>query len=66
MYRYHVVYTIKNTDLDGYAVEDGVTKRVIFQSHSKSEVVAHAQVMNGFAPVDGDDKTYARQTGGSR
>ena len=48
----------------GWVVVEIATKRVVFQSHSKSEVIAEAQRRNGFDPVDGDEGTYGRQVDG--
>lgn len=46
----------------GYRVTDGEAHAVVFESLSKPEVIAKAQELNGFEPVDGDERTYARQT----
>jgi hypothetical protein len=50
----------------GWVVVEVATKRVVFQSHSKSEVIAEAQRRNGFDPVDGDEGTYGRQVDGQQ
>lgn len=44
----------------GYCVVDEVS-RVVFADDSKSTVIAQAQRLNGFEPVDGDESTYSIQ-----
>jgi hypothetical protein len=48
-----------------YALLDTETMKYVFGSNSKSEVIAAAQERNGYAPIDGDEQTYAKQTGGT-
>jgi hypothetical protein len=36
-------------------------KRIVYKHHSKPTVIAQAQRLNGFSPVDGDEQTYSNQ-----
>jgi hypothetical protein len=44
-----------------YCVYDTQDRKIVFTSHSKSEVISIAQRRNGFKPIDGDERTYAQQ-----
>ncbi len=57
---HHGIYPRK-----GYVVVNYDTKKIVFQSHSKTEAIADSQERNGFSIVDGDEETYGKQTGSS-
>jgi hypothetical protein len=57
--RYQIRYAIGSSL---YRLYDTVSKRDVFTSDSKVEVITEAQRRNGFQPVDGDENTYAEQT----
>ena len=46
-----------------YAVMDRKKHKYLFTSPSKSEMIAKAQELQGFSPVDGRENTYGLQTG---
>ena len=56
---HHGIYPRKE-----YVVVDYDTKKIVFQSHSKSEAIADSQERNGFSIIDGDEITYGKQVGG--
>lgn len=39
----------------------GTEKGLVFEADSMVEAIAHAQRLNGFHPIDGDEQTYGRQ-----
>ena len=45
----------------GYIVWDSKKKCLAWKGGSKSEGIAEAQTLNGFSPVDGDERTYDKQ-----
>jgi hypothetical protein len=55
-----MTFSIHNGMKAGYEVRNAAGK-VVFDSESKTECITYAQRRNGFAPVDGDEQTYARQ-----
>lgn len=58
-HRYTVQYSA--SPLYEYALLDIEKRRYVFGSDRKSEVIAKAQLLNGFTPVDGDERTYVKQ-----
>lgn len=50
---------------NAYDLNDEETGKIVFQSLRKSEVIAESQKRNGFTPINGDEQTYAKQTGRS-
>lgn len=63
-HRYQVKHGVTTGPLPSYAynVYDTERRLIQFASNSKSEVIARAQELNGFKPIDGDEQTYAQQT----
>lgn len=69
MPRYEMAYG----DRGGYVVKDTHNRPrnpssgrrkpapIVFKSESKSTTIAKAQELNGFKPIDGDERTYGRQ-----
>jgi len=45
-----------------YALVDKYTREIIMQDRSKSAVIAEAQRRKGWKPIDGDERTYGKQT----
>lgn len=45
----------------GYVLRNRATKAAVYQSDSKSEVIAEAQRRKGWEPVDGSEQTYGAQ-----
>jgi len=58
MQRFRVVI---NDIKKGYSVYDGKTGKMVFWNTSKTQVIARAQLENGFQPVNGLEETYEAQ-----
>lgn len=44
-----------------FALFDTVLRRLVFRTSSYVTVIKEAQRRNGFAPIDGDSRTYRQQ-----
>jgi hypothetical protein len=49
-----------------YAIWDEMDKMVVFTSTSQSEAITKAQQLNQYRPIDGDPRTYRKQTSAAR